>query len=749
MASVRRTDKMLPDTYYEGMSRNYVKDRYDSFSELICLLPRDMAKEFLMEHGGRLYVKNECFDEWMETIVSIPPSVVIAGYFSDRFTLECLHAPRDLYDFVRMHLAAFQYTTLLHPYMPELKFWVKKTNGLNDLHIHLNGSTETEAVWNYMLNHQDYTIRDFKTAYGKMASVRQLAEQILPDFTPARLKTLLEHSKTLQKRIITLVAQIELHTKAPCTKIEYLWGNFASADSFGPLIEEILLQLFCLAELRMTKNVVLARMLHHYLLLKGLIRQFCVQQQNQIGFSQFQMMTDNTFREAVEKNYERRFLQLAGSDDLIHLRLVEGRFSPKDTPVKNYILLTKIKKGFNEALAVMEKQHRGLQRGQVKLALVAHFIKKGETKKSKRVEIRHHSLREDLRKRSIALAQVLKTSMGKQLIVGIDAAASELDAGPEVFAPTYRYLSRHGVAHFTYHAGEDFRHLLSGIRAIYETVTFLRLEPGCRIGHGTALGIDPDLWCERLKGVCYVQQGEWLDDLLFVWSLIRYSGNVELHVLIPKIESDIAELCYSVYGETLHPSLLVRIWELREYAPGILLGKIDRRKALELYPYEELMEIMELMKQDDIKRIVLKYHAPSEGSIFSRYRLAYDKLIEVDIKSLFDMNQLKDIQDVMLEFLSKKGIVIEALPTSNMRISYYQNFSEYHLERWVKSNPNVMRPPVVLGSDDPGIFMTNIYNEYARIYRYLEGKNYSSTERIEIIRQIHENSEIYKFFDND
>src|SRR5690606_6384420 len=49
----------------------------------------------------------------------------------------------------------------------------------------------------------------------------------------------------------------------------------------------------------------------------------------------------------------------------------------------------------------------------------------------------------------------------RNLIVGFDAAANELHAGPEVFSPIFRKLQYLGYTNFTYHAGEDFVHLLS------------------------------------------------------------------------------------------------------------------------------------------------------------------------------------------------------------------------------------------------------------------------------------------------
>ena len=47
---------------------------------------------------------------------------------------------------------------------------------------------------------------------------------------------------------------------------------------------------------------------------------------------------------------------------------------------------------------------------------------------------------------------------------------------------------------FTFHAGEDFRHLLSGLRRIYEVVYFLKFHAGDRLCHGLALGILVDDW---------------------------------------------------------------------------------------------------------------------------------------------------------------------------------------------------------------------------------------------------------------
>lgn len=97
--------------------------------------------------------------------------------------------------------------------------------------------------------------------------------------------------------------------------------------------------------------------------------------------------------------------------------------------------------------------------------------------------------------------------------------------------------------------------------------------------------------------------------------------------------------------------------------------------------------------------------------------------------------------------MHEKEIVIEVNPTSNLRIGYHSSLSTYQLFRWYNwKNEGKAIPPIVLGSDDSGIFSTNIYNEYALIYCYLvhEKKQYRN-DVIKFIEDICANSRIYAF----
>ncbi len=133
-------------------------------------------------------------------------------------------------------------------------------------------------------------------------------------------------------------------------------------------------------------------------------------------------------------------------------------------------------------------------------------------------------------------------------------------------------------------------------------------------------------------------------------------------------------------------------------------------------------------------------------------RIEYDKLIKIKATEIFDIDALRALQDSILEMLYEKEIVIETLPTSNVRISYYDTIQNHHIWRLlnISEDPNdktkKVVPPVVVGSDDPGIFSTNIFIEYALIYETLVDKfKMDRNDAIDQIKRLERNSFNYRF----
>jgi hypothetical protein len=304
--------------------------------------------------------------------------------------------------------------------------------------------------------------------------------------------------------------------------------------------------------------------------------------------------------------------------------------------------------------------------------------------------------------------------------VAVDCAASEFDTPPEVFSKTYRRLRESGMQHFTYHAGEDFFHILSGLRAIYEAIQFLDLRRGDRIGHATACGVSIDLWKSNLGETLLIRQGEYMDDLLFAYHLIAQSENDTLKHLLPKLALRIENYAFNVYEQSCPIVLLEKAWLSRGDNPDRILD--------------------DKTKDDEVWKLFTLYHNEA-------IRTRYDKVLEVPAYDILSREELESMQKMLLQYMFEHTIVIETLPTSNVLIGHHHNYSSYHLCNWIRwSHEGFNLPPIVVGSDDVGIFATNIYNEYCNIYCLLKKEmKMNHSEIMRVIEQLDHNAELYRF----
>lgn len=84
---------------------------------------------------------------------------------------------------------------------------------------------------------------------------------------------------------------------------------------------------------------------------------------------------------------------------------------------------------------------------------------------------------------------------------------------------------------------------------------------------------------------------------------------------------------------------------------------------------------------------------------------------------------------------------------NNVVIGHHHSFSTYHLYNWYKwSKEGEKIPAIVVGTDDAGIFATNIYNEYCHIYCMLVfDKGLSPFEAMDYIERLVHNAKVYVF----
>jgi adenosine deaminase len=624
-------------------------------------------------------------------------------------------------------------TCILSPYIPVLEEYKKDKGGMIDLHLHLNGTMESDMVWQDMLLHPRDVYKEISESQANPA-VKELYSELGVVKSAEDFNKLLCIAIQIRIHLCNYIASSDFQFGKDIHTIEQALSylnqsaseqnapnrhplDFGVAEgSVNPTLFECYMYIRLFQILSNNNDESVAQLFHYYLLILGYANRMLVQQPFMFGFQEFQKYTSNGFREYSERSFNRRFFQLGGNNS-DQTRYIEGRFSPKKTLIDNAKYVEKILSGWKKYRKIVEHTDKHIPQ----LVLVAHFIKQSEPHNYSplKKKCRFYHLRQSLKQRRDALSAYLKNnSAASKYIVGIDCAASEFDTPPEVFSETFRKLRANGaISHFTYHAGEDFFHILSGLRAIYESIEFLDLRSGDRIGHATAAGISPQIWASNIGSKILIKRGEYLDDLTFAYHIILANG--KLQDKIPLLALKIETYAHEIYQESYSVSQIERAWLYRWNDPV----EVDRHNPL-----------------SDVDRLFLKYHNLD-------YRAKYDEIVEIDTYDVFYGEELVLLQKMLLNEMHQKSIVIETLPTSNVLIGHHHSYSSYHLYNWYTwYKQGVAMPPIVVGTDDAGVFATNIYNEYCNIYCMLKyDKHLSDSDIMDFISHLDHNAELYKF----
>ena len=693
MIIAREHNHVIPHHYLRLVSNSSFRGIEKKSQVFTQALPQ-LAEDFLERRNNRIYVKIEKFNAWQEQIAYIPPMLLISAYIFKNVISSVTDITSD--SFYNQYIAPnLGNTSLIPPYISQLEELKKENNGFNDLHIHLNGTMETDSVWLDILHYPERVIHNMEESAKGNKLAKEQYEQFDNWTKPDKLKHLISQAVKLRETLFSKISKI--------VPVNEAFTRQAESSLYISVLHYLSMY---------PDNKKVASSFHHYLLILGLVNQMLVQQPQCFGFEQFQHYTSNGLREYSEQEYEQRFLQLAGNQ-LDNIKIIEGRFSPKDKEYKNNYLIDKIRRGW-----LLLNNRQGCNKSDIRL--IAHFIKRADKQKK---DIRFKELR--LKNKKICEALISLRNSGSKngkAIVGIDAAASEFDTPPEVFAPVFKKLRKKGFQHFTYHAGEDFYHLLGGLRAIYEAITFLDLQRGDRIGHATAAGVAPETWAHNVGCEVVVPIGAYMDDLLFVYNLISNNECKALDSLMPRLYMRITELSREIYpNDDFQVYDLIYAWKRRQ---------------------EDILELADSGELNNIKAL-RRYHQ-------KEYVEKYKKEIKVKIFEILDENALREVQLAILKIMHHKEIAIETLPTSNIFIGYHNSFNTYHLVNWIRwEKEGKPIPPIVLGTDDAGIFATNIYNEYCHIYTLLVYEyDFCINEAFEIIRKINRDANYY-IFNND
>ena len=303
-------------------------------------------------------------------------------------------------------------------------------------------------------------------------------------------------------------------------------------------------------------------------------------------------------------------------------------------------------------------------------------------------------------------------------IVGIDAASLENATPVWVFTKAYEEArdsviekvgyggNRIQSLRFTFHAGEDFRHILSGLRRVDEAVTYLKFHAGDRIGHGTALGISPDRW-QRYNPFVVLPRGEALDNYLWAYYVLS-QDTVECNsTLITYLERRVYELAKEIYGKEQNISLQVLV---EGYLQMFETHTDHYHKCVEAKDIGFCREV----RDGNYNRILWNGVKIALARHCKKFLTELECPIHYEVTPQ-DIQITEILQKILCQKLGRSGIVVEMNPSSNIAIGEVDKITEHQVYKLNRPGGecNVM---VCINSDNPTVYHTNVSNELAYIY---------------------------------
>jgi hypothetical protein len=360
------------------------------------------------------------------------------------------------------------------------------------------------------------------------------------------------------------------------------------------------------------------------------------------------------------------------------------------------------------------------------------------------------------RRRALALVGALERFPSMLVLIrGLDFASTELavptwatlgvlqDARrASVYASRALALSQEGEIsrqtvpplRVTYHAGEDFRRLVGGLRHIHELVEFGGLRQGDRLGHGIALGVDPRVWGHN-AGMIFQPAEERIEDLL--WELERYqqgdftSGTTRREL----VRAELRRLLRDVYLDPT-PDLDMYLEARRLRHSPALLERMG-------YPRRVSPSSSNPHPSDAIE--VLRRYLTS--TIWFR-RGVQPVAVALDDN---EIAMLIEAQRWLRRLLGRMEITIESNPSSNLLTSDLSALGEHpalqltlgtserrpHRLARVASRSSQNAPLLVsINTDDPITFATRLADEYAYLYFALLQKKYTAQEALAWVERV-------------
>lgn len=246
------------------------------------------------------------------------------------------------------------------------------------------------------------------------------------------------------------------------------------------------------------------------------------------------------------------------------------------------------------------------------------------------------------------------------------------------------------------HAGEDFVHPLSGLRAVHEPLLWDLTWPGDRLGHAVVLGVN---LAGTYRGVRVVQIPRLTRLMDLLWLRLQ---SAELQVpldgaLTWRVEDEIARLAKELFGQevVLDPLLKMRrcLGDRRTLAR---LGLRFHSRSVEPEPWKEDDLLLRILYDEQVHR---------------RGRLPVDARVEEELAVAVDL------QTALRRLVARTRVAVELNPSSNYVIGALESPLDqpaFQLRPLEPDDQDIVE--VALNTDDPLTFATTLADEHAYVW---------------------------------
>lgn len=315
---------------------------------------------------------------------------------------------------------------------------------------------------------------------------------------------------------------------------------------------------------------------------------------------------------------------------------------------------------------------------------------------------------------------------------GVDLCTDELAIPLWVVRPLVRHVMRAGERaaarlrsidgrrapdplRVTVHAGEDYVHLLGGIRRVDESAERLGLGEGSRIGHAVALGVDVRDWAAR-TGRLFLPRGQRMLDLLWARRVARRIP-ADLGSWLPWIDRELVRLGHELFDTRVPAESLKRWWDAL-YDPRFLraAGFPDGPRPQCGWGQDE---------EGSTHLPGLIYRWLTDRKLFER--MQYPEPIDIAP----EVPLVVALQAHVRGIIGSRGIAVEINPSSNLLIGNLGDLAAHPLWRLCPPPGILGDAPsvrVCIGSDDPITFATSLPEEYQLLADALTGAGVSSPD---------------------